>query len=186
MTKFCPECGSATEKGFVAGRERDVCPNGDFVQFAKTKIGVGALVFRGESVLLVERNINPNGIWTIPSGHQEEHETLEMAVVRETMEETGMAVQPRGIVFLRNMMEYAAVDMYSIFLCNSDSTAQPFVNDSESTSARFVATDEFDNLNIEPDSRWFIEIYLSLRPKPMTTIANPFTHPNLQIFTVNQ
>jgi len=186
MTKFCPECGSATEKGFVAGRERDICPNGDFVQFAKTKIGVGALVFHGESVLLVERNIHPHGIWTIPSGHQEENETLEMAVVCEALEETGMNVQPRGIVFLRNMMEYGAVDMYSIFLCDSDSKEEPFVNDPESTTARFVPMDEFDEINIEPDSRWFIETYLNMKPKPMMPMTNPFTHPSLQIFTVNE
>ena len=73
MAKFCPECGTVTERRSAAGRERDACPNCDFVQYAKSKIGVGALVFRGESVLLVERSIYPHGLWTLPSGHQEEN-----------------------------------------------------------------------------------------------------------------
>jgi len=183
MAKFCPQCGTATEQNFVAGRDRDACPNCGFVQFARTKIGVGALVFRGESILLVERITSPNGIWTLPSGHQEEDETLEMAVIREVWEESGMNVHPRGIVFLRNMMEYGAIDVYSVFLCDSDSKAEPFVNDAESTAARFIPMNEFDDLNIEPDSRWFIETYLDLQPKPMMVMVNPFTHPHLQIFT---
>ena len=186
MTKFCPECGMVTERRFVAGRERDACPNCGFVQFAKTKIGVGALVFRDKSVLLVERALYPQGIWTLPSGHQEEGETLEMAVVREVWEETKMNVQPRGIVFLRNMMEHGAVDMYSVFLCDPDPNEEPFVNDVESTAARFVALDEFDNLNAEPDSHWFVETYLDLQPEPMMTLMNPFTHPQLQIFTARK
>lgn len=186
MSKFCPECGIATERSFVAGRERDACPNCDFVQFARTKIGVGGLVFRGDSVLLVERIFPPRGLWTLPSGYQEEDETQEMAVVREVLEETGMNVHPRGIVFLRNMMEDGAITMYSVFLCDSDSMEEPFVNDAESTAARFVPLDEFDGINIEPDSRWFIETYLNLRPKSMMAMANPFTHPNLQIFTAHR
>ena len=185
MAKFCPECGSVTERRFAAGRKRDACSSCGFVQFAKAKIGVGALVFRGNSILLVERAMHPYGIWTIPSGYQEEGETLEMAVMREVLEETGIKVHPRGIVFLRNMMEHGAIDMYSVFLCDSDAIEEPFVNDAESTSARFVPLDEFDNMNIEPDSRWFVEIYLGLGFELMVALANPFTHSQLQIFSVS-
>lgn len=183
MAKFCPECGSETEGRVVGGRERNACPNCNFVQFAKTKIGVGALVFRGERVLLVERNSPPHGLWTLPSGYQEEDETLEMAVVREVWEETGLRVYPRGIVFMRNMIEHGAIDSYSVFLCDSDSKEEPSPNDDESTEAHFVPIEMFDELNIEADSRWFVETYQELQPEPMLAIANPFKHPNLQIFT---
>ena len=183
MAKFCPECGNATERRFMAGRERDACPGCGVVQYAKAKIGVGALVFRGRSILLVERLVHPRGIWTLPSGYQEEGETLEMAVLREVLEETGLNVQPRGIVFLRNMMEHGAVDMYSVFLCDLVTEDEPFVSDDESISARFVSSDEFDALNIEPDSRWFVETYLGSGLEAMRSTANPFTHPHLQIFT---
>jgi ADP-ribose pyrophosphatase YjhB (NUDIX family) len=147
---------------------------------------VGALVFGAESVLLVERAIPPYGLWTLPSGYQEEGETLEGAVVREVWEEAGLKVQPRGIVFLRNMMEHDAVDMYAVFLCESGPDQEPVVNDGESTAAGFVFLNELDKLNIEPDSRWFIETYLTLLPVPMMKMTNSFTHPHLQIFTANR
>ena len=182
MAKFCPECGAKTVKQVAANRERDVCLDCGFVQFAKAKIGVGALVFRGESVLLVERKLSPYGLWTLPSGYQEEGETLETAVMREVWEEAGLKVQPRGIVFLRNMLEHGAVDMYSVFLCDHDSNEQPFVNDAESSAVRFVSLNELDRIHIEPDSLWFIETYRDLQPEPMKATINPFPHPHLQIF----
>lgn len=184
MANFCPECGTKTEQHFVAGRDRDACPACGYVEFARTKIGVGALVFRGDSVLLVERAIPPHGLWTIPSGYQEMDETLEEAVVREVMEETGLRVHPKGIVFMRNMHERGVIDSYSVFLCEADSKADmPDANDEESTEAHFVPQEAFDEINLEEDSRWFIETYLELQPEPMLAIANPFKHPNLQIFT---
>jgi len=183
MAKYCPECGTATEKRIVSALERDACPACDFVQFAKAKIGVGALVFRSKSVLLVERNTPPYGIWTLPSGHQEENETLEAAVLREVWEETGMRILSRGIVFLRNMMEHNAIDIYCVFLCDSDLQEEPIVNDNESTAAQFVPLIGFDELNIEPDSRWFIETYLDLQPEILVAQENPFNHRNLQIYT---
>jgi len=184
MAKFCPECGFATEKGIISGRERNICPNCGFVQYARAKIGVGALVFREGSVLLVERALHPHGLWTIPSGYQEKGETLEAAVGREVLEETGLHVQPRGIIFLRNMMEHGAIDMYSVFLCEP-ADGEPFVNDAESTSARFVSLTEFDSLIIEPDSRWFIETHLARALVRMVPMANPFVHPYLQIFSTS-
>jgi ADP-ribose pyrophosphatase YjhB (NUDIX family) len=183
MANFCPECGKATIKAVVAGRERDACPDGHFVQFARTKIGVGALVFRGETVLLVQRKSDPHGIWTLPSGYQEEDETLAAALVREVWEETGLNVYPRGIVFHRNMIEHGMIDTYSVFLCDVEGKDEPFVNDHESLDTFFAPVDRFDELNMEADSRWFVETYLELQPEPMLAMANPFNHPNLQIFT---
>ena len=185
MAKYCPECGTATERKLVSGRKRDACPACNFIQFSKTKIGVGALVFRSESVLLVQRNIEPHDFWTLPSGYQEENETLEMAVTREVWEETGIKVTPRGIVFVRNMMEHFAIDMYSVFLCDTDYDVMPVVHDHESIAVQFVSTGNFDNMDIEPDSRWFVETYLALKPKLATLMSNPFSHPSLQIYSAH-
>jgi ADP-ribose pyrophosphatase YjhB (NUDIX family) len=60
---------------------------------------VGALIFRGRgrrgSILLVERGKNPlKGFWSIPGGLVETGETLDDAVRREVLEETGLRVKP--------------------------------------------------------------------------------------------
>lgn len=57
--------------------------------------GVGALIFKGRAILLVERGGNPlKGYWSLPGGLLETGETLEEAVAREVLEETGLRVKP--------------------------------------------------------------------------------------------
>lgn len=58
-------------------------------------VGIGAIVFKGGSVLLVRRGKPPNiGSWTLPGGAQEVGETAEAAARRELLEETGVTVGP--------------------------------------------------------------------------------------------
>lgn len=55
---------------------------------------MGAIIFHGASVLLVERAGEPlKGWWSIPGGLLETGEKLEDAVRRETLEETGLRVE---------------------------------------------------------------------------------------------
>ncbi|MEM6415675.1 MAG: NUDIX hydrolase [Pseudomonadota bacterium] len=57
-------------------------------------IGVGAVVFRGNDVLLVKRGKPPfEGQWSIPGGRLEFGETLQSAAKREVFEETGVDVE---------------------------------------------------------------------------------------------
>src|SRR6266852_6092307 len=57
--------------------------------------GVGALIFRRGSILLVERGREPlKGFWSLPGGLVETGEKLEDALIREVLEETGLHVKP--------------------------------------------------------------------------------------------
>jgi 8-oxo-dGTP diphosphatase len=61
--------------------------------------GVGALIFRGRgrsgAILLVERGGHPlKGYWSLPGGLVETGESLDQAVRREVLEETGLQVKP--------------------------------------------------------------------------------------------
>jgi ADP-ribose pyrophosphatase YjhB (NUDIX family) len=61
-------------------------------------VGVGAIVFDGERVLLIERGKEPlRGWWTVPGGMVETGERLAEAVRRETLEETGLVVRPVAV-----------------------------------------------------------------------------------------
>ena len=57
-------------------------------------MGVGALIFDGDSILLVERAGEPlKGYWSLPGGLLETGELIEDAVRREVREETGLDVE---------------------------------------------------------------------------------------------
>jgi len=58
-------------------------------------LGVGALIFDGGSILLIERGKEPmKGYWSLPGGVLETGETLAQGIIREVREETGLDVEP--------------------------------------------------------------------------------------------
>jgi len=80
---------------------------------------VGAIIFDGASVLLVERAGEPlRGWWSVPGGLLETGEKLEDAVRRETLEETGLRVEIvyRFDIFERIMRDAAGRAEYHYVL----------------------------------------------------------------------
>ena len=62
-------------------------------------VGVGAVLIHEGRVLLIRRGKEPlRGRWVVPGGTVELGETLEQALVREVLEETGLVVRPREVV----------------------------------------------------------------------------------------
>lgn len=62
-------------------------------------VGVGAVVFRGDDVLIIKRGKAPFiGQWSIPGGGLQEGERLEAAVLREVREETSVEIRLLGLI----------------------------------------------------------------------------------------
>jgi len=62
-------------------------------------LGVGALIFDLDKILLVERGKEPlKGYWSLPGGVLETGETLEQGIIREVREETGLEVKPLKVL----------------------------------------------------------------------------------------
>ena len=63
-------------------------------------VAVGAVVIHDNQVLLVKRGKPPaEGEWAIPGGNVELGETLQQAAEREILEETGVTVQAKEIIY---------------------------------------------------------------------------------------
>lgn len=62
-------------------------------------LGVGALIFERDHILMAQRGKQPlAGQWSLPGGLVETGESLTEAVRRETREETGLEIEPLGVL----------------------------------------------------------------------------------------
>jgi mutator protein MutT len=74
---------------------------------SEPKIGVAAIVFHQDKVLLIQRANEPGkGQWTFPGGKLQAGETLQHAAERETYEETRVKVTSGNIAHTFEMIEY--------------------------------------------------------------------------------
>jgi 8-oxo-dGTP diphosphatase len=82
-------------------------------------LGVGAIVIEAGRVLLVERGREPlKGYWSLPGGVLELGEKLVDAVRRETLEETGLEIEPLSVleIFERIMPDASGAAEYHYVL----------------------------------------------------------------------
>jgi 8-oxo-dGTP diphosphatase len=85
----------------------------------KPILGVGALIYDGDRVLLVQRGKEPlKGFWSLPGGAVETGELVQDALIREVQEETGLEVKivRFGELFERIMPDTAGATEYHYVL----------------------------------------------------------------------
>ena len=83
-------------------------------------VGVGGAVVHEDRLLLVRRaSRRGRGNWQVPGGFIEPDETIEQAVIREVMEESGVKTEVRGVLGIRNRYD-PDVDnsLYVVLLLN--------------------------------------------------------------------
>jgi ADP-ribose pyrophosphatase YjhB (NUDIX family) len=113
MVRFCSRCGVELTFGQITGEERDrlACPSCGFVFYVNPRLVVTTLPItdRGE-VMLIRRGIAPGyDMWAQPGGFLEIDETVREAAVRETLEETGLQIEPLEIIGLYSRVQAAVV-----------------------------------------------------------------------------
>jgi ADP-ribose pyrophosphatase YjhB (NUDIX family) len=111
--RFCSRCGAELRFGPVAGEDRDrlACPECGFVFYVNPRLVVTTLPIneRGE-VMLIRRGIEPGyDMWAQPGGFLEIDETVRDAAIRETLEETGLEVEPETMLGLYSRVPAAIV-----------------------------------------------------------------------------
>lgn len=110
---YCTRCGAALAFGPIDGehRERLACGSCGFIAYVNPRLVVTTIPVDDEDrIVLLRRGIEPGrGWWAQPGGFLEVDETITEAAIRETLEETGLFVQPGEIIGLYSRLEAAIV-----------------------------------------------------------------------------
>ena len=71
----------------------------------RPKVTCGAIIKKGNKILLTKRNVAPyKGYWCMPGGHIKWGERTEEAIKREVKEETGFNFQPKFFRYYDEIM----------------------------------------------------------------------------------
>lgn len=122
-------------------------------------------------ILLVHKT--DNDLWALPGGGHEIGESISETAVREVKEETGVIVEPTGIIGLytdpNHVMAYDDGEVRQQFsICFSARLVggEPRQDGTETSEVRWVDPVDLDRLTIHPSMRLRIQHYLAGRSKP--------------------
>jgi 8-oxo-dGTP diphosphatase len=136
-------------------------------------VGVSAVVFYEQSVLLARRNQNPGrGQWSLPGGVVELGETLLEALSRELREEVSITIEVGGLVGVfdrvirdsnnRIHYHYVIVDYWGWVASGHPEPG------SDISEVRFVAIEDIETCGIDPELRETILKAIEMRNTELT------------------
>jgi ADP-ribose pyrophosphatase YjhB (NUDIX family) len=163
--KFCSHCGSARLAFTIPEGDtlpRHVCRDCGTIHYQNPKVVVGCLPVWEDKVLLCRRAIEPrHGLWTLPAGFLEDHETLEAGAMRETLEEADARVELQNLYVMISIVHVSQVFvMFRSRLLDLD-----FGPGTESIEVKLFAEDEipWENLAFRTISRTLRNFFLDRR-----------------------
>ena len=147
-----------------------VCYNPSMTrQYPKRPIfGVGAIVFKGNDVLLVRRGRPPGkGNWSLPGGAVELGESAKEALVREVREETGLEVVPEKLIAVVDIIgrdgDGAVRHHYAVADYRCGVASGTLKAGGDAAEARWVPLKDLKKYRLTPKAQ---EVILGSEPKP--------------------
>lgn len=152
--------------------ERDVCGRCGHVHYVNPKIVVGSVVVHGDRILLCRRAIEPRkGLWTLPAGFLEEHESPEAGARREAREEACADIVIDALLAVYSVLHISQIQlMYRARLARPEFAPGP-----ESLDVRLFAWNEIPwNELAFPSVKWALRQY---RDSRHLAVFAPFGNP---------
>jgi ADP-ribose pyrophosphatase YjhB (NUDIX family) len=153
-------------------RERLVCPECSFIEYANPKVVVGAVVRWDKRIVLCRRAIPPRrGFWTIPAGYLELNETAQAGALRETWEEAEARIELDGLIAVYNIPRLSQVQLiFRARLLDGKIGVGP-----ESEATELFAWDDIPWSELAfPSTRWALTHYREIGDAPeFATRSNP-------------
>jgi 8-oxo-dGTP diphosphatase len=116
---------------------------------------VGGVVVGPMGLLLVRMAYGPTkGRYMLPGGIVDPGETLDVAVAREVLEETGVTARVRGVCGVRTRHDGPNNDLYVLFLLEPVS-GEPVSDGKENEDARYFTLPELDRDDVTDLSAYF-------------------------------
>ena len=155
--RFCGFCGACYEESKCSGPVLGpvLCKSCNKFTYASgaptgsTSVGVLALVYADDRLLLIKRGVPPyQGTWAPPGGFIEKGESLESAVAREVEEEVGIRIEterfiPFGLMSLPEINQVVVA-----FLVRSEvaSPVRPMLP--EAVDGRWFSEEELSSMEV--------------------------------------
>jgi ADP-ribose pyrophosphatase YjhB (NUDIX family) len=174
---YCSRCGTELDERVPAGdhRLRMECPDCGFIAYVNPRLVVTTLPVTPEGdVVLIRRGIEPGaGSWAQPGGFLEIDETVTEGAIRETLEETGLLVEPGALVGMYSRLEAGVVTLvFEARVVGGEPKTSP-----EATEVRSYAPDAFPWPEIAFTTSWFaLRDWLALR-HPEVPLPDAFQRP---------
>jgi ADP-ribose pyrophosphatase YjhB (NUDIX family) len=127
---YCSRCGASLRFGSIEGEDRHrlACEACGFIAYVNPRLVVTTIPVTDDGrVVLLRRGIEPGlGWWAQPGGFLEVDETVTEGAVRETLEETGLIVNPGEILGLYSRLEAAVVVLaFEAAVVGGEATTSP-------------------------------------------------------------
>ncbi len=124
------------------------------------QLGVGAVVFKDDAILLVKRRNPPyRDQWAIPGGKVRFCEPLKEAVAREILEETGIGIDVQEPIYTfevisdraengsQDKLHYIVIDYFAVYRCGDIQAGD------DASSAAWISRTTFNDLDVNQETR---------------------------------